>query len=72
MKTIYKKKLEKAAILIREVYDDFEAEESEDFDDYGPRLDDLAGGLEDILKDDEERKSFDEEENDEDEGYEVE
>jgi len=51
MKSIYKKKLEKAAVLIREVFDDLEAEDSGDFDAYGTKLDDLAGELEDVLMD---------------------
>ncbi|MBA4356673.1 MAG: hypothetical protein Q7U56_05500 [Humidesulfovibrio sp.] len=69
MKSIYKKKIEKAAVLIREVFDDLEAEESADFDAYGTRLDDLAGELDDILADAEEKSA---EEEDEDKGYEVE
>ena len=69
MKNIYKKKLEKAIVLIREVFDDLEAEESGDFDDYGTRLDDLAGELEDILADAEDKSSDDD---DDDKGYEVE
>ena len=72
MKSIYKKKLERAALLIREVYDDFESEEAGDFDDYGTRLDDLAGGIEDILAEDEANRNSKEDDDDEDKGYEVE
>ena len=57
MKNIYKKKLEKAALLLREVFDDFETEGGADFEDYGTRLDDLAGEIEDILAEDEDRKN---------------
>ncbi len=65
MKSTYKKKLEKAAILLREVFDDLEAEESDDFDAYGTKLDDLAGEIEDILTDIEE-KNAEEEDGDKD------
>ena len=49
MKSSYRKKLEKAANYLREVYDDLETEGSDDFDEYGPRLEDLAGEIEDLL-----------------------
>lgn len=55
MKNSYRKKLEKAANYLREVYDDLETEASDDFDAYGTRLDDLAGEIEDILLEDETR-----------------
>jgi len=73
MKNIYKKKLEKAALLLREVFDDFETEGAADFDDYGTRLDDLAGEIEDILAEDEDRKNSEGEgEDDDDKNYEIE
>ena len=72
MKNIYKKKLEKAALLLREVFDDFETEGAADFDDYGTRLDDLAGGIEDILAEDEDRKDSGDDGDDEDKNYEIE
>ncbi len=68
MKNSYRKKLEKAANYLREVYDDLETEGSDDFDEYGPRLEDLAGEIEDLLAEDETRQNEEEEEED----YEVE
>jgi len=56
MKNSYRKKLERAAILLREVYDDLETEASDDFDAYGTRLDDLAGEIEDLLEEDDTRQ----------------
>ncbi len=67
MKSSYRKKLEKAANYLREVYDDLETEGSDDFDEYGPRLEDLAGEIEDLLAEDETRQSDEAEEE-----YEVE
>lgn len=55
MKNAYRKKLDRAATLIREVFSDLESEESSDFDAFGTRLDDLAGEIEDILIEDEEK-----------------
>jgi len=55
MKNAYRKKLDKAAILIREVFSDLETDESGDFDAFGTRLDDLAGEIEDILLEDEDK-----------------
>lgn len=67
MKNAYRKKLEKAANYLREVYDDLENEGKDDFDEFGTRLEDLAGEIEDILAEDETRT-----EEDDDEEYEVE
>lgn len=65
MKNAYRKKLDRAATLIREVFSDMEADESADFDTHGSHLDDLAGEIEDILLEDEEQV-------DDDKDYEVE
>lgn len=59
MKNAYRKKLDRAATLIREVFTDLESDESSDFDAYGSRLDDLAGELEDILLEDEDKDEDD-------------
>lgn len=59
MKNAYRKKLDRAATLIREVFTDLESDESPDFDAYGSRLDDLAGELEDILLEDEDKAEDD-------------
>lgn len=67
MKNSYRKKLEKAANYLREVYDDLETEGSDDFDEYGPRLEDLAGEIEDLLAEDDTRQHDEEAEE-----YEVE
>lgn len=64
MKNSYRKKLEKACNYLREVYEDLESEGAEDFDEYGTRLEDLAGEIEDILEEDETRSR----EEDEDDG----
>lgn len=55
MKNSYRKKMERAATLLREVYDDLETEGADDFDNYGTRLDDLAGEIEDMLAEDDDR-----------------
>ncbi len=65
MKNAYRKKLDRAATLIREVFSDMEADESPEFDTFGSHLDDLAGEIEDLLLEDEE-------EVDDDKDYEVE
>lgn len=65
MKNSYRKKLEKACNYLREVYEDLESEGAEDFDEYGTRLEDLAGEIEDILEEDETRTR---EEDQDDEG----
>ena len=68
MKNSYRKKLERAATQLREVYDDLETEASEDFDTYGTRLDDLAGEIEDMLAEDDDRaEAGDDEDADDDE-----
>ncbi|SNS02454.1 hypothetical protein SAMN04488503_2407 [Humidesulfovibrio mexicanus] len=59
MKNAYRKKLDRAATLIREVFTDLESDESADFDAYGSRLDDLAGELEDLLLEDEDKAEDD-------------
>lgn len=59
MKNAYRKKLDRAATLIREVFSDLESEESADFDAFGTRLDDLAGEIEDILLEDEDKSDDD-------------
>ena len=59
MKNAYRKKLDRAAPLIREVFSDLESEESADFDAFGTRLDDLAGEIEDILLEDEDKADDD-------------
>ena len=59
MKNAYRKKLDRAATLIREVFSDLESEESADFDAFGTRLDDLAGEIEDILLEDEDKADDD-------------
>ncbi|GAB6126421.1 hypothetical protein [Humidesulfovibrio idahonensis] len=66
MKNAYRKKLDKAAILIREVFSDLETDESGDFDAFGTRLDDLAGEIEDILLEDEDKVDGDDDERDDD------
>ncbi|MBF0482927.1 MAG: hypothetical protein HQK81_09110 [Desulfovibrionaceae bacterium] len=68
MKSTYRKKLEKAANFIREVFDDLETEGKEDFDNYGQRLEDLASEIDDILE--EEDLLTDEEKIDD--GFEIE
>ena len=68
MKSTYRKKLEKAANFIREVFDDLETEGKEDFDNYGQRLEDLAAEIDDILE--EEDLLTDEEKIDD--GFEIE
>ncbi|BAH77560.1 hypothetical protein DMR_40690 [Solidesulfovibrio magneticus RS-1] len=68
MKKAHLKKLEKAANFLREVYDDLETEGSDDFDEFGPRLDEAAAAIEDILEDVESASKDD----DADEGFEVE
>jgi hypothetical protein len=65
MKNSYRKKLEKACNYLREVYEDLETDGSDDFDEYGTRLEDIAGEIDDILEDDETR-SKDEEDDDRD------
>lgn len=67
MKNAYRKKLEKAVILIREVFSDLETDESADFDAFGARLDDLAGEIEDILLEDEDKVDDDDGGDDDDE-----
>jgi hypothetical protein len=64
MKNAYRKKLDKAVVLIREVFSDLETDESDDFDAFGTRLDDLAGEIEDILLEDEDKVDGDEDEKD--------
>lgn len=68
MKKAHLKKLEKAANFLREVYDDLETEGSDDFDEFGTRLDEAAAAIEDILEDVESASKDD----DADEGFEVE
>lgn len=68
MKKAHLKKLEKAANFLREVYDDLENEGSEDFDNFGTRLDEIAAEIESILEEIEAASQ----EDDEDEGFEVE
>ena len=67
MKKAHLKKLEKAANFLREVYDDLETSENNDFDDFGSRLDEAAAAIEAILEDVEAASK----EDDEDEGFEV-
>lgn len=59
MKNAYRKKLDRAVVLIREVFSDLETDESDDFDAFGTRLDDIAGEIEDILVEDEDRVDSD-------------
>lgn len=66
MKNAYRKKLERASILIREVFSDLETDESSDFDAFGTRLDDLAGEIEDILLEDEDKASHGRDDDDDD------
>lgn len=68
MKKAHLKKLEKAANFLREVYDDLETESSDEFDEFGPRLDEAAAAIEDILEDVESASKGE----DADEGFEVE
>lgn len=68
MKKAHLKKLEKAANFLREVYDDLENAGSEDFDNFGTRLDEVATEIESILEEIEAASQ----EDDEDEGFEVE
>ena len=68
MKKAHLKKLEKAANFLREVYDDLETEGTDDFDEFGTRLDEAAAAIEDILEDVESASKDD----DADEGFEVE
>jgi len=70
MKSSYRKKLEKASNFLREVFDDLETEGSEDFDAFGTRLEDLAGGIDDLLAEDEANEANLKE--DDEDGYEVE
>jgi len=69
MKSSYRKKLEKASNFLREVFDDLETEGSDDFDNFGTRLEDLAGEIDDLLAEDEANVK---EDKDDDDGYEVE
>lgn len=71
MKNAYRKKLERAAILIHEVRDDLETEGSSDFDAFGIKLEDIAGEIDDILVEDENMQDS-EDEDDDDKGYDVE
>jgi transcription elongation GreA/GreB family factor len=59
MKSAHRKKLERAANSIREVYDDLENAGNDDFDDYGSRLDELATGIDDVLEEDELKREED-------------
>ncbi len=68
MKSSYRKKLEKASNFLREVFDDLETEGSDDFDNFGTRLEDLAGEIDDMLAEDEANVK----DADDDDGYEVE
>ncbi|OGR40315.1 MAG: hypothetical protein A2051_05480 [Desulfovibrionales bacterium GWA2_65_9] len=68
MKSSYRKKLEKASNFLREVFDDLETEGSDDFDNFGTRLEDLAGEIDDLLAEDEANVK----DADDDDGYEVE
>jgi len=67
MNKAHLKKLEKAANFLREVYDDLETSENNDFDEFGSRLDEAAAAIEAILEDVEAASK----EDDEDEGFEV-
>ena len=67
MKKAHLKKLEKAANFLREVYDDLETSENNDFDEFGSRLDEAAAAIEAILEDVEAASK----EDDEAEGFEV-
>jgi hypothetical protein len=68
MKNSYRKKLEKASNFLREVFDDLETEGNEDFDNFGTRLEDLAGEIDDLLAEDEANVK----DADDEDGYEVE
>ncbi len=68
MKSSYRKKLEKASNFLREVFDDLETEGADDFDNFGTRLEDLAGEIDDLLAEDEANVK----DADDDDGYEVE
>lgn len=68
MKSSYRKKLEKASNFLREVFDDLETEGSDDFDNFGTRLEDMAGEIDDLLAEDEANVK----DSDDDDGYEVE
>ncbi len=68
MKSSYRKKLEKASNFLREVFDDLETEGSDDFDNFGTRLEDMAGEIDDLLAEDEANVK----DADDDDGYEVE
>ena len=68
MKNSYRKKLEKASNFLREVFDDLETEGSDDFDNFGTRLEDLAGEIDDLLAEDEANAK----DADDEDGYEVE
>ena len=68
MKVSHTKKIEKAANIIREVFDDLETEGKEDFDNYGERLENLAAEIDEILEEIETAKA----EEDVDDGFQVE
>ncbi|MBU1040396.1 MAG: hypothetical protein KKF77_04765 [Proteobacteria bacterium] len=68
MKSSYRKKLEKASNFLREVFDDLETEGNDDFDNFGTRLEDLAGEIDDLLAEDEANAK----DADDEDGYEVE
>ena len=53
MKSSLRKKLEKAANAVREVYEDLETEGKDDFEYFGERLEEVAAQIEDILDEDE-------------------
>ncbi len=53
MKSSHRKKLEKAANTLREVYEDLETEGKDDFEFFGERLEDIAAQIEELLDEDE-------------------
>jgi len=57
MKSSHRKKVEKAANALREVYEDLETEGKEDFEYYGERLEEIASQIEELLEEDESNKA---------------
>lgn len=67
MKAKLRKRLEKAASILREVFDELENEDQNGFDKYGETLDNLATEIEDIVAEDE--RAGKEPDGDEEESY---
>jgi len=65
MKSSHRKKIEKAANALREVYEDLETEGKDDFEYFGERLEEIAAQIEEILDEDESNTRSEAEDEDE-------